>query len=160
MDLDVIVLIAASFGLGAAIQSSGLAGVIAAAMVAVSAAVGPVGILLGVGVVTMLLTELITNTAAAVLVFPVAVSTAAAAGLDPRPFAIGRRLRGVGLVPHPDRLSDQHDGLRTGRVPVHGLPASWRAAERGRAPRPGRARAALLEPVSPRDGLGAFRVKG
>ncbi len=88
VDLDVIVLIAASFGLGAAIQSSGLAGVIAAAMVAVSAAVGPVGILLGVGVVTMLLTELITNTAAAVLVFPVAVSTAAAAGLDPRPFAI------------------------------------------------------------------------
>ncbi len=84
VDLNVIVLIAASFGLGAAIDSSGLAGVIAAA----SAAFGPIGILLGVGVVTMLLTEMITNNAAAVLVFPVAVSTAAAASLDPRPFAI------------------------------------------------------------------------
>ena len=36
----------------------------------------------------MLLTELITNNAAAVLVFPIAISTAAAAGLDPRPFAV------------------------------------------------------------------------
>lgn len=88
VDLGVIVLIAASFGLGAAIESSGLAGVIASAIVAASAAFGPIGILLGVGVVTMLLTEMITNNAAAVLVFPVAVSTAAAAGLDPRPFAI------------------------------------------------------------------------
>jgi di/tricarboxylate transporter len=31
---------------------------------------------------------LITNDAAAVLVFPIAMSTAAAAGLDPRPFAV------------------------------------------------------------------------
>ena len=88
VDLDVIVLIAAAFGLGAAIQSSGIAEILATGIVAASQTVGPVGTLLGVAVVTMLLTELITNNAAAVLVFPIAISTAAAAGLDPRPFAV------------------------------------------------------------------------
>ena len=88
VDLDVIVLIGAAFGLGAAIQSSGIAQILATGIVAASQTVGPVGTLLGVAVVTMLLTELITNNAAAVLVFPIAISTAAAAGLDPRPFAV------------------------------------------------------------------------
>jgi di/tricarboxylate transporter len=36
----------------------------------------------------MLLTELISNNAAAVLAFPVAVAAAAATGSDPRPFVI------------------------------------------------------------------------
>lgn len=88
VDLDVIVLIAAAFGLGAAIRSSGIADILATGIVSTSRTVGPVGTLLGVAVVTMILTELITNNAAAVLVFPIAVSTATAAGLDPRPFAV------------------------------------------------------------------------
>ena len=88
VDLDVILLIAAAFGLGAAMRSSGIADILAMGIVATSRSVGPVGMLLGVAVVSMILTELITNTAAAVLVFPIAISTAAAAGLDPRPFAV------------------------------------------------------------------------
>ena len=39
-------------------------------------------------IATMLLTELISNNAAAVLAFPVAVATAVATGSDPRPFVI------------------------------------------------------------------------
>jgi di/tricarboxylate transporter len=88
VDLDVIVLIAAAFGLGAAMRSSGIADILATGIVETSIMVGPVGALLGIAVVTMVLTELITNNAAAVLVFPIAMSTAAAAGLDPRPFAV------------------------------------------------------------------------
>ncbi|MEX0935960.1 MAG: SLC13 family permease [Gemmatimonadota bacterium] len=88
VDLDVVILIAAAFGLGAAIRSSGLAEVLASGIVAGSQVLGPVGTLIGVAVVTMILTELVTNNAAAVLVFPIAVSTAVASGLDPRPFAV------------------------------------------------------------------------
>jgi len=88
VDLDVIILIAAAFGLGAAMRESGLAEILATGIVAGSDVLGPIGILMGVAIVTMLLTEVITNNAAAVLIFPIAVSTAAAAGLDPRPFAI------------------------------------------------------------------------
>ena len=88
VDLDVIVLIAAAFGLGAAMRSSGIAEILAVGIVAASGTVGPIGTLLAVAVVTMILTELVTNNAAAVLVFPIAISTASAAGLDPRPFAV------------------------------------------------------------------------
>ncbi|HET8776432.1 MAG TPA: SLC13 family permease [Candidatus Limnocylindria bacterium] len=88
VDLDVIVLIAASFGLGSAIEASGLAGAIADAALAVAADFGPLALLFAVVLATLLLTELITNNAAAVLIFPVAIATAIAAGLDPRPFVI------------------------------------------------------------------------
>jgi di/tricarboxylate transporter len=89
VDLDVVVLIAASFGIGSAISSSGLADALAAGLISIAADFGPHALLLGVVLATLVLTELITNNAAAVLLFPVALATAMAAGLDPRPFAIG-----------------------------------------------------------------------
>jgi di/tricarboxylate transporter len=88
VDLDVIIVIAASFGIGAAIESSGLAAGMAAMLIAVASDFGPYALLFGVVMATLLLTELITNNAAAVLIFPVAIATATSAGLDPRPFAI------------------------------------------------------------------------
>lgn len=88
VDIDVIVVIAASFGIGAAIESSGLASNLADVLVEPFGRFGDLGLLFGVLLATMVLTELITNNAAAVLLFPVALQTALAAGLDPRPFAI------------------------------------------------------------------------
>src|SRR5690606_23066675 len=49
---------------------------------------GDIGLLLGVLLATILVTEMISNNAAAVLLFPIAIATASSAGLDPRPFAI------------------------------------------------------------------------
>ncbi|MDP8970701.1 MAG: SLC13 family permease [Actinomycetota bacterium] len=88
VDLDVIVVIAASFGLGAAVTSSGLGDRIAALLLEVFEPLGLIGALAGVLLATMALTELISNNAAAVLLFPIAVSTASTLGVDPRPFAI------------------------------------------------------------------------
>ena len=88
VDLDVVVVIAASFGIGAAIESSGLAADISSVLVEPFGAFGDLGLLFGVLLATMVLTELITNNAAAILLFPIALNTAISAGLDPRPFAI------------------------------------------------------------------------
>jgi di/tricarboxylate transporter len=88
VDLDVIIVIAAAFALAAGLQSSGLAGMIAAGLVDFLSPFGPLGLLLAVTLAATLLTELVTNNAAAALLFPIAVATAATAGLDPRPFAI------------------------------------------------------------------------
>ncbi len=88
VDFDVIVVIAGAFGLGAAIQTSGLADRLGTILIGVSSSFGPLGVLLGLVLATVMLTELITNNAAAALVFPIALSTAAELGLDPRPFAI------------------------------------------------------------------------
>ena len=88
VDLNVVVVIGGSFGLGAAIAQSGLADQIALVFIRPLALLGDTVLLLGILVATMCLTELITNNAAAVLMFPVATAAAAQAGLDPRGFAI------------------------------------------------------------------------
>jgi di/tricarboxylate transporter len=88
VDLDVILLMATSFGLGIAMADSGLARDIADLIVKAFQPFGDVGILGGVLVATMAMTELLSNNAAAVLMFPIAMATAQTAGLQFRPFAI------------------------------------------------------------------------
>lgn len=88
VDLNVVGLIAAAFGLAAAVEQSGLAAAIVGTMMSVAGGLGPWAVLLGLLLATLLLTELITNSAAAVLVFPVAMTAAAAEGIDPRPVAL------------------------------------------------------------------------
>ena len=88
VDLNVVLVIAASFGLGAAMTASRLAGELAERFVEPFERIGDVGLLVGILVATVLLTELITNNAAAVLMFPIGIATAEQAGLDPRGFAV------------------------------------------------------------------------
>ena len=88
VDLDVVLLIAAAFGLAAAVETSGLAQRAADGVLGVTSAWGPRGVVLGLVVLTLVLTELITNNAAAVLVFPVALVASSGAGLDPRMVAM------------------------------------------------------------------------
>ncbi|MDZ7780379.1 MAG: SLC13 family permease [Gemmatimonadota bacterium] len=82
-----MLLIAAAFGVGNAIEASGLAGVLASGIVGMSFALGPLAVLTAVVLCTLALTELITNNAAAVLMFPVAIAAAQASGAEPRAFA-------------------------------------------------------------------------
>ena len=88
VDMGVILLIAGAFGIGAAMEGSGLGGILANGVMALVGGFGTTGALLGVLLTTLILTEVITNNAAAVLVFPIALATAGSLGLDPRPFAI------------------------------------------------------------------------
>lgn len=88
VDLDIIVLMATSFGLGIAMAESGLADDIAGLIVGSFDIFGDVGLLAGVLLATMIMTELLSNNAAAVLMFPIGMATAAQAGLQTRPFAI------------------------------------------------------------------------
>lgn len=88
VDLNVVVLIAASFGLGAAVQESGLAEVLAGGIMDFFGAFGTRAVILGVALTALVLTEVITNNAAAILVFPVAVATAEVQGMDPRVLAL------------------------------------------------------------------------
>lgn len=88
VSMDVIVMIAASFGLGAALEQSGLAGLLASLIGDGMQSWGPGAALLAITVATVALTELITNNAAAVLLFPITVATATRMDADPRPFII------------------------------------------------------------------------
>jgi di/tricarboxylate transporter len=89
VNFNVIALVAFSFGLGAAAATSGLATVIADRLVDLGEPFGAVGVLVAVMASTLVLTELLTNNAAAALMFPVAAATAAETGVDLRALAVG-----------------------------------------------------------------------
>jgi len=88
VDLDVIIMIAASFGVGAAMEKSGLAAGAADLVVGGFAGWGPLGVALGISLATLVTTEIITNNAAAALLFPIAFASAEQVGADPRVFAL------------------------------------------------------------------------
>ena len=88
VDLDVVVVLAASLGIGAAMEYSGLADGLASVLVGAFGDSGRTGVLLGLVVTTVVLTELITNNAAAALMFPMALAAAAGLDVEARPFAL------------------------------------------------------------------------
>jgi di/tricarboxylate transporter len=88
VELSLVLVLAGAMGLGRALDKSGAAAVLAHVMLDVGKSLGPVGTLAAAYICAAILTELITNVAAAAIVFPIAVAAASQAGLDPRPFAI------------------------------------------------------------------------
>lgn len=84
IDFSVVLLIAASFGIGEAMQETGLAEQIANGMLELFGGWGDLGIIFGIALAMTILTELISNNAAVVVLFPITLSIAADTGLDPR----------------------------------------------------------------------------
>jgi len=88
VDWQTLITIGAAFGLGTGLVNSGAVEVIAGKVVAAMGPWGPRAVLLGVYVMTALFTEIVTNNAAAAIMFPFAVAIAQGLGVDPRPFAM------------------------------------------------------------------------
>jgi di/tricarboxylate transporter len=88
IDWRVIVLLAGVLPLGIAMQKSGLAQGIADFSVNWVGGFGPLAVLAAVYLTTALLTELMSNNAAAVLITPIAFSTALSLGVSPTPFLV------------------------------------------------------------------------
>ncbi len=87
IDLQVLIVIAAAFGLGQAMQVSGAGTLVGRAAMAV-AGDHPMAVLSAVYVATAVLTAVVTNNAAAVLMFPVGLSAATEVGLSPEATAV------------------------------------------------------------------------
>ena len=87
VDWSVLVVIAATLGIGKALETTGLA---TAAANGLSSVVGttPYSQLAAIYLVTMLLTELLSNSTAAVLMFPIALASAHTLGVNYMPFII------------------------------------------------------------------------
>lgn len=85
---DLGVIIGSALVLSEALSNTGVVGVMATWLDGVLSAQNPFLMLGGVYFATLLLTEAMTNNAAAALVFPVALGVAESYGLDPLPFAM------------------------------------------------------------------------
>lgn len=92
IDLQVLITIAAALGLGTALKESGAAEAIAGALLGstemVPPGLRPYALLAILYLITVLLTETISNNVVAAMMFPLAVATAAAGGYSPRPFVM------------------------------------------------------------------------
>ncbi len=87
LDLQVLLLIAAALGLGVAVEKTGVALGLAETLTSL-AAVSPILALFGLYACTNILTELIANKAAAVLMLPVALGMASSLDTDPKAFIL------------------------------------------------------------------------
>jgi len=83
-----LIAIAAALGLAKALVNSGFAGFVAGGLVELSDSGGPYAVLAGVYVMTSLFTAVVTNNAAAALVFPFAMAAAGQTGASARPFVM------------------------------------------------------------------------
>lgn len=85
---ELLLIIGSALAVARVMEDSGAAQLIATAIRSVFDGYGALGALIGVYLLTLILTELITNNAAAALAFPIALSTAKAFGVDPTPFVM------------------------------------------------------------------------
>ncbi|MBL0042090.1 MAG: SLC13 family permease [Xanthomonadales bacterium] len=88
IEWPVIILLAALIPLGTAMEKHGLASGAAQIVMQMIGEHGPLAALAAVYLATAVLTEFMSNNAAAVLLAPIAISTAQALGVDPMPFLI------------------------------------------------------------------------
>jgi di/tricarboxylate transporter len=93
IDWQVLIVISATLGIGTALSTTGLAAALADGMVAL-AGPEPMAQLAMIYIVTMLLTELLSNTTAVVLAYPIALANAAQLGVDHMPFVVALAIAG------------------------------------------------------------------
>jgi di/tricarboxylate transporter len=87
LDTQVLLTIAASFGLGAALETSGAASALASGVLGLSGD-SPWLLLVAVYLLVTLLTSVVTNNAAAVITFPIVMASAETLGVSPMPFVV------------------------------------------------------------------------
>ena len=85
---DILITIASALAISQAMTKSGLADWVAGGLLNIANDVPPIVIMAILYIVTNLITELITNNAAAAFAFPIAMSAAMQLGVDPMPFFV------------------------------------------------------------------------
>jgi di/tricarboxylate transporter len=88
IDWRLLILIACMISFGVAMEKTGADQYLADLIVRATGQYGPVGVLAGFFIMTVALTQPMSNQAAALVMLPIAVKTAVALGLNPRTFAI------------------------------------------------------------------------
>jgi di/tricarboxylate transporter len=88
IEWSILIVIAAALGIGTALEKTGVAAMIAAQLTRVVGDLGPLAALALIYFSTMVLTEAISNNAAAAIMFPISVAAAAQLSVDARAFVI------------------------------------------------------------------------
>ena len=85
---DILMLIFGMLALGIAMEKTGAAALVVGFLSTISAGMGPLALLVIVYFFTSMVTEIMSNNAAAILITPLAIGLAEQIGIDPRPFVV------------------------------------------------------------------------
>lgn len=88
LDLNLAIIATLAVGIGKGIINSGFSDTIAKGIQEIFSPIGILGTLAAVYIITNILTEFVTNVAAASITFPIAVSSANLLSVDPKPFIL------------------------------------------------------------------------
>jgi di/tricarboxylate transporter len=88
LNLPILLVIAGAIGVGQAMEVTGLAKSGGSLILDVSSSFGFIAVIIAIYLTTNILTEMITNNAAAVLMFPIAIIAAYEIGMDPHAAAV------------------------------------------------------------------------
>ncbi len=86
---DVLLLITGTIALGTAMQKTGASQFYAESFLSLFSGFSPIIVLGAVILLTSICTQILSNNATAVLLLPIAISTAIGIGVDPKPFIVG-----------------------------------------------------------------------
>ncbi len=117
VDWSIIVLIAGTLPLGMAMEKSGAAQLLAHLLVEIVGRMGPWAVLAAVFLLTSMLTEVMSHSAAAVLVAPVVFNAALALKADPKPFFLAVAISASSCFMTP--ISHQSNALVMGPGGYH-----------------------------------------
>ena len=108
IELKAVILIAGMLSLGLAMQESGTAALVAEAVLGSLAGLGPLAVVAGLFLITALSAQMMPTAAVAVLMSPIALSTAVSEGLSPQALmmtvAVGSSCAFMSPVGHPVNL--------------------------------------------------------
>ncbi len=88
VDMSLMILIAGTIALGTAMEKTHAAELIAHQLISIVGFLGPTAVLSAFYLLTSFLTAVMSNNATAVLLIPIAISTAASLGVNPKPFIL------------------------------------------------------------------------
>jgi di/tricarboxylate transporter len=88
LQANVLLLIVGTFALGSAMEKTGASHYYAENFLALFSGAGPGLVLGGIILLTSISTQLLSNNATAILILPIAISTAVSLGVSPKPFII------------------------------------------------------------------------
>lgn len=88
VDFRVLVIIASALGMAEGLRNSGVAEFMAQSIIYASDSFGTIGVIGAIFIITSILTNFMTNNAAAAIIFPITFAAAQHIHADPRPFVI------------------------------------------------------------------------
>ena len=121
VDWRIVILIGGTLALGTAMEKTGTANAIAENLVGWSGALGPVALIAVLYLLTLGMTEIMSNNATAALLDSHRHLHCPSGWLGSPPLCLLRGLCRLLQFPDAHRLSDQHHGVRPGRIPVYRL---------------------------------------